>query len=240
MEIVWVMRLSIVVVAFSATTMAITIPSIYGLWSMCSDLVYVILFPQLIMVVHFKEYCNTYGSLSAYIVAFYIRMAGGEPLLGLKPLIHFPGWDGEKQLFPFRTTAMLCSLFTLVFVSWLTKWVRDRVNGLLVGKGLGGLSPQLDENRCLKFSQGFSYVRTFLVLEDQVDRGPSPYRLHSILCRFRTITRYAMMVRRNNLFSRPNGEAIFWSSFWKYFKFLKSFRPHADYMFKLISQFFCL
>jgi len=121
MEIVWVMRLSIVVVAFSATTMAITIPSIYGLWSMCSDLVYVILFPQLIMVVHFKHYCNTYGSLAAYIVAFYIRMAGGEPLLGLQPMIYFPGWDGEKQLFPFRTTAMLCSLFTLVFVSWLTK-----------------------------------------------------------------------------------------------------------------------
>lgn len=123
MEIVWVMRLSIVVVAFSATTMAITIPSIYGLWSMCSDLVYVILFPQLTMVVHFKHYCNTYGSLAAYIVAFYIRMAGGEPLLGLRPMIHFPGWDGEKQLFPFRTTAMLCSLFTLVFVSWFTKWV---------------------------------------------------------------------------------------------------------------------
>jgi len=121
MEIVWVMRLSIVVVAFSATTMAITIPSIYGLWSMCSDLVYVILFPQLTMVVHFKHYCNTYGSLAAYIVAFYIRMAGGEPLLGLRPMIHFPGWDGEKQLFPFRTTAMLCSLFTLVFVSWFTK-----------------------------------------------------------------------------------------------------------------------
>ncbi|KAL5235312.1 hypothetical protein ACI65C_002722 [Semiaphis heraclei] len=129
MEIVWVMRLSIVVVAFSATTMAITIPSIYGLWSMCSDLVYVILFPQLTMVVHFKHYCNTYGSLAAYIVAFYIRMAGGEPLLGLRPMIHFPGWDGEKQLFPFRTTAMLCSLFTLVFVSWFTKWLF--INGKL-------------------------------------------------------------------------------------------------------------
>jgi len=123
MEIVWVMRLSIIVVAISATTMAITIPSIYGLWSMCSDLVYVILFPQLTMVVHFKHYCNTYGSLAAYIVAFYIRIAGGEPLLGLSPMIYFPGWDGKKQLFPFRTTAMLCSLFTLVFVSWFTKWV---------------------------------------------------------------------------------------------------------------------
>jgi hypothetical protein len=34
--------------------------------ALCSDLVYVILFPQLLMTVHFKEYCNTYGSLFAY------------------------------------------------------------------------------------------------------------------------------------------------------------------------------
>ncbi len=40
---------------------------------MCSDLVYVILFPQLLIVVHFKEWCNTYGSLSAYIVGLFFR-----------------------------------------------------------------------------------------------------------------------------------------------------------------------
>lgn len=90
---------------------------------MCSDLVYVILFPQLLMVVHFKRYCNTYGSLSAYIVAFLVRLSGGEPLMGLPALIHYPGYDTDedRQLFPFRTMAMLLSLFTLIGVSWGTR-----------------------------------------------------------------------------------------------------------------------
>lgn len=90
---------------------------------MCSDLVYVILFPQLLMVVHFQRYCNTYGSLSAYIVAFLVRLTGGEPLMGLPALIHYPGFDpvNNRQLFPFRTMAMLLSLFTLIGVSWGTR-----------------------------------------------------------------------------------------------------------------------
>lgn len=125
MEIIWVMRISILIVGILATIMALTIPSIYGLWSMCSDLVYVILFPQLLMVVHFKNHCNTYGSLSAYLVAFFVRLMGGEPLMGLDAFIHFPGWDEEnqRQLFPFRTLAMVLSLVTLIFVSWWTKWL---------------------------------------------------------------------------------------------------------------------
>ena len=92
---------------------------------MCSDLVYVILFPQLLMVVHFKNHCNTYGSLSAYIVAFLIRLSGGEPLMGLPAFIHYPGWDEieNKQLFPFRTMAMVLSLLTLIGVSRWTKYV---------------------------------------------------------------------------------------------------------------------
>ncbi|CAG9860190.1 unnamed protein product [Phyllotreta striolata] len=125
MEIVWVMRGSILVVGFLATVMALTIPSIYGLWSMCSDLVYVILFPQLIMVVHFKDYCNSYGSLSAYIVGFLIRVSGGEELMHLDPIIYYPGWDEEnrRQLFPFRTLAMVSSLLTLIGVSYGSKWI---------------------------------------------------------------------------------------------------------------------
>ncbi|XP_022900067.1 high-affinity choline transporter 1 [Onthophagus taurus] len=123
MEIIWVMRVSILVVGVLATIMALTIPSIYGLWSMCSDLVYVILFPQLLMVVHFKDYCNTYGSLAAYIIAFVVRISGGEPLMGLDPFIYYPGFDYEeqRQLFPFRTMAMIFSLVTLITVSYGTK-----------------------------------------------------------------------------------------------------------------------
>jgi len=77
------------------------------------------------MVVHFKNFCNTYGSLSAYLVAFFVRLMGGEPMLGLPAFIHFPGYDEEKsrQLFPFRTMAMLMSLITLISVSWFSKYV---------------------------------------------------------------------------------------------------------------------
>ncbi len=93
--------------------------------SMCSDLVYVVLFPQLLMVVHFKKYCNTYGSLAAYAVAFFFRITGGESMLGLPPFIRYPGYDdeNEKQLFPFRTMAMLLSLLTLASVSFFFKYV---------------------------------------------------------------------------------------------------------------------
>lgn len=108
---------------------------------MCSDLVYVILFPQLLMVVHFKEYCNTYGSLAAYIIAFLVRVSGGEQLMHLDPLIKFPGWDEEnkRQLFPFRTLAMCMSLITLIGVSWWTKWVFET----------GRLAPGYDFFHCV-------------------------------------------------------------------------------------------
>lgn len=108
---------------------------------MCSDLVYCILFPQLLMVVHFKHHCNTYGSLSAYIVAFVVRLSGGEPLIGLPAFIKFPGYDeeGERQLFPFRTMAMLLSLITLIGVSAYTKYAFES----------GRLAPHHDYFRCV-------------------------------------------------------------------------------------------
>lgn len=139
-EIMWVMRISIFIVGGMATVMALTIPTIYGLWALCSDLVYVILFPQLLMTVHFKEYCNTYGSLFAYCLGLIIRFLGGEKLVNLPPLVHFPGYeppseeeiaDAEArgtrpygtQLFPFRTVAMILSMISLISVSLLMEWL---------------------------------------------------------------------------------------------------------------------
>ncbi len=86
---------------------------------MCSDLVYVILFPQLLIVVHFKEWCNTYGSLVAYLVGLFFRLAGGEKMIGLDPLIKYPWYDETSgdQLFPFRTMAMILSMISLLGVS---------------------------------------------------------------------------------------------------------------------------
>ncbi|XP_031618007.1 high-affinity choline transporter 1 [Contarinia nasturtii] len=141
MEIIWVMRIGICVVGILATVMALTIPSIYGLWSMCSDLVYCILFPQLLMVVHFKNHCNTYGSLAAYIVGLVVRISGGESQIGIPAFIEYPGYDedAQEQLFPFRTLAMLLSLITLYGVSYYTKFIFET----------GRLAPQYDYFRCV-------------------------------------------------------------------------------------------
>jgi high affinity choline transporter 7 len=165
MEIIWVMRTGIGVVGILSTIMALTIPSIYGLWSMCSDLVYVILFPQLLMVVHFKSYCNTYGSLTAYIIAFVVRISGGEPIIGLPAFIHFPGFDEEKneQTFPFRTMAMLISLITLIGVSYGTQIV------FLSGR----LAPNYDIFRCI------------INIPEDIERvGPDPAEVSYIFTNF--------------------------------------------------------
>ncbi|KAK7601145.1 hypothetical protein V9T40_008586 [Parthenolecanium corni] len=140
-EIIYVMKVSIFIVGALATLMALSIPSIYGLWSICSDLVYVILFPQLLMVVHFKSYCNTYGSLAAYIVACIFRLGGGEDVLGLPAYIHYPGWDDNLQVqrFPFRTFSMLLSLTTLICVSAYSKWLFES----------GRLKPEFDYFHCV-------------------------------------------------------------------------------------------
>lgn len=140
-EVVWVMKFSIVVVGAIATYMALSVHSIYGLWYLSSDLVYVILFPQLVCVVHYKRYCNTYGSLAAYIVGLLLRALGGEDILGLEPWIKYPWYNKQLggQLFPFRTFAMLSSLTTLLSVSKISNWLFTS----------GVLGPQYDYFNCV-------------------------------------------------------------------------------------------
>ncbi|RNA16032.1 High-affinity choline transporter 1 [Brachionus plicatilis] len=123
-EILWVMRLGIFFVASLATIMGITITSVYGLWFLCSDLVYVVLFPQLFSVVYIKD-TNTYGSMVAYWVGIVLRLSGGEPLFNLPPLIKFPLFDevNNIQKFPFRTTSMLISFILNISVSYLSKFL---------------------------------------------------------------------------------------------------------------------
>ncbi|CAG2113382.1 unnamed protein product [Medioppia subpectinata] len=139
-EVLWIMKLAIIVVGCVATAMALTVKSIYGLWFLSSDLVFVILFPQLVCVVHYKERCNTYGSLAAYMIGLFLRGMGGESVMGLPAVIKYPFWDPELgQLFPFRTFAMVTSFITLLSVSALTKWLFES----------GTLEPRFDFFRCV-------------------------------------------------------------------------------------------
>lgn len=117
------MRIGIFLVTLLATIMGITIKSVYGLWFLCSDLVYVVLFPQLFCVVYLPN-TNTYGSLVAYWVGILLRLSAGEAMFHLDPIIKFPGFDDDTgQKFPFRTLSMLTSFFLIVTVSLSTNFI---------------------------------------------------------------------------------------------------------------------
>uniref|UniRef100_A0AC34RIE5 High-affinity choline transporter 1 n=1 Tax=Panagrolaimus sp. JU765 TaxID=591449 RepID=A0AC34RIE5_9BILA len=139
-EVIVVMRISILLVGILATVMSLTIKSIYGLWYLCADLVYVILFPQLCCVVYFKR-SNTYGSLAGYGIGLLLRLSGGEPLLHFPALIHYPMYDIETdtQYFPFKTMSMLASFFACVSVSLITEYLFKS----------GTLQPELDVLGCV-------------------------------------------------------------------------------------------
>lgn len=146
-EIVWVMRITIFVFGALATTMALLTGSVYGLWYLSSDLVYVIIFPQLLCVLFVKG-TNTYGSVAGYVFGLLLRVGGGEPYLRLPPFIYYPGWQPREkqhrltqeleryveQRFPYKTVSMLASLLSNVAFSYLVKYLFES----------GTLSPKYD------------------------------------------------------------------------------------------------
>ena len=140
--------------------MGITIETIYGLWYLCADLVYVILFPQLTSVVYIES-SNTYGSLAAYIVGMFFRIAGGESIIGLKPLIRYPGYVEETntQRFPYKTFTMLLVFATTIGVSYTTKYLFES----------GKIRKELDFLRCFA-----NTPEEAVTLKEPLDRAPTP------------------------------------------------------------------
>ena len=124
-EILIVMRIMIVVIGTGGAVLAIAVRSVYTLWYLSADLVFVILFPQLVMAL-FSKRANRIGALSGASVGLVLRLGGGEPQLGLPAWIPYPMWDQESRtsLFPFRTFAMLASLLTIWIVSRLASSTR--------------------------------------------------------------------------------------------------------------------
>lgn len=122
-ELLWVIRAAILGVGTVSTVLALKVQSVNVLFLLCSDLVYAILFPQLFCVIYLKV-SNTYGAIMGYFVALFLRIAAGEPLIGFKAFIKYPFYDDEYgQLFPYRTIAMLSSLFTIVAISHLSHYL---------------------------------------------------------------------------------------------------------------------
>jgi high affinity choline transporter 7 len=136
------MRWSVVLFAGGALLLALRVQSVQALWFFTSDLVFVLLFPQLVYAI-FDSKSNRIGSMVAFFLSLGLRLGGGEPLLGLKPAIHYPEifsafLPGRPQdwydpatgamLFPFKTLAAAVGFVVLPLVSRLTaQWKPARV-----------------------------------------------------------------------------------------------------------------
>ena len=120
-----------------AIILGMTMTTIIGLWYLLTDVVYVILFPQLVCALYVPA-SNTYGSVSGYVIGGLLRFLAGEPLIGLPALIKYPMYHYDYQGFPFRTLTMLLSLLTIFIVSYATKYLF----------GSGKLPKSLDIFRC--------------------------------------------------------------------------------------------
>jgi solute carrier family 5 (high affinity choline transporter), member 7 len=111
-----VIRSSILLFGALATILALRVQSVQALWFFTSDLVFVLLFPQLLYAL-FDRRANLSGSIAAFVVSLILRVGGGEPLLGLPAFIHY------SDALPFRTLAAAAGLVVLPAVSRATaRW----------------------------------------------------------------------------------------------------------------------
>jgi high affinity choline transporter 7 len=124
------LRLAIVLVGAVAALLALRAQSVQALWYFTSDLVFVLLFPQLVAALYDPR-ATRLGSMAAFGVSLVLRLGGGEPLVGLPPFIPYPellarvfpgdptAWydaSGAMQ-WPFRILAAAAGLVVLPVVS---------------------------------------------------------------------------------------------------------------------------
>lgn len=96
---------------------ALQVGSIYQLWFLCSDLVYCLLFPLLVTAL-FDPRANQLGAMTGFGLALFLRLGGGEPMLGIPPFLPYPTEDGIITI-PFKTMAMISGLLSIMVVSRL-------------------------------------------------------------------------------------------------------------------------
>jgi high affinity choline transporter 7 len=132
-------RASILGLGVAAVVLALNVRSVAALWLFTGDLVFVLLFPQLLLAM-FDPRANRVGSVSGLVVALAIRLAGGVSLATDQGMIGFPelvplsatvarlfGADptawvdaAGASLLPIRTIAAAAGLVSMWTMSRLT------------------------------------------------------------------------------------------------------------------------
>ncbi|XP_075535422.1 high-affinity choline transporter 1-like [Dermacentor variabilis] len=111
LEMCVVLRCMVCFVGTVATSMALRVSSVFSLWTLSSDLVYVLLFPQFVALFFLRHRTNAYGSVLGFFAGLVLRFLCGEQAFGLPALLRLPLYDSERgQQFPFRTLCMVLSL----------------------------------------------------------------------------------------------------------------------------------
>ncbi len=129
-------RFAIVGLSAAAAVMALEVQSVQALWFFTSDLIFVLLVPQLVCAL-FDGRTNRTGSVVAFALSLLLRLGGGEPLFGVPPVIPYPellsgllpgsptSWYDASgaMLFPHKTLAACAGFIALPLVSRLTaRW----------------------------------------------------------------------------------------------------------------------
>ncbi|GIW78531.1 MAG: hypothetical protein KatS3mg105_0338 [Gemmatales bacterium] len=125
-----VIRLAIVLLGVGAVALALKVQSVAQLWLFTADLVFVLLFPQLLASLY-DPAANRIGSVVAFVVSLFLRLGGGIAELDMPPFLPYDSclaWFGCNDFaavsaFPVRTFAAAAGLLLLPVVSRLTsRW----------------------------------------------------------------------------------------------------------------------
>jgi high affinity choline transporter 7 len=135
-EVIWALWVCIIINCVIATLLAITYRSIYDLFVLCGDFMFVIVFPQLTLVLYW-ELANTYGSVFSFFVGLLLRLLCGDKTMGIPAAIEFgkvyaacPTVDDPDKMcegpMPFRLFVTLIGAAVHVVISYIAYFVFTR------------------------------------------------------------------------------------------------------------------
>ncbi|XP_065296358.1 high-affinity choline transporter 1-like isoform X1 [Dermacentor albipictus] len=173
-------RMSVCLLGAVTAAMALDAQSVYIMRSLCADIIYVLLFPQLLCLFYLAELTNTYGVLAGFLVGLLTRTLCGEPLINVPVIISPP---------LYRTFCMVASLSCTVGVSYAYQTLfarrlladflgcfvvvgQDDRGRYLVRSGLGSVSEPLPSRGAAAATKADSPART--VAPDSNSKEPRP------------------------------------------------------------------